>query len=70
MAPAGEEDTCIIVFSAGKPYEDIAFRVVDRDWDYSARGSVEGPSGRGFKSVFEKGVLSLHFGFKKVYYRK
>lgn len=70
MAPAGEEDTCIIVFSAGKPYEDLAFRIVDRDWDYSARGAADGPTGRGFKSVFEKGVLSLHFGFKKVYYRK
>jgi Conserved mid region of cactin/Cactus-binding C-terminus of cactin protein len=64
MAPAGEEDTCIIRFTSGPPYEDVAFRIVDRDWDYSAKAD------RGFKSTFEKGVLSLHFSFKKVYYRK
>ncbi|CAK7210312.1 hypothetical protein SCUCBS95973_000736 [Sporothrix curviconia] len=64
FAPAGEEDTCLIRFSAGPPYEDIAFRIVDREWDYSAKRE------RGFKSVFEKGILQLHFQFKKVYYRK
>lgn len=65
LAPAGEEDTCIIRFvSPGPPYEDVAFRIVDRDWDYSAKAE------RGFKSTFEGGVLSLHFSFKKVYYRK
>lgn len=30
FAPAGEEDTCLIRFIAGPPYEDIAFRIVDR----------------------------------------
>ena len=64
LAPAGEEDTCIIRFIAGPPYQDIAFRIVDRDWDYSAKHD------RGFKSTFEKGILTLHFSFKKVYYRK
>ncbi|KIW89845.1 uncharacterized protein Z519_09274 [Cladophialophora bantiana CBS 173.52] len=64
MAPAGEEDTCIIRFMSGPPYEDIAFRIVDRDWDYSAKHD------RGFKSTFEKGVLTLHFTFKRVVYRK
>jgi hypothetical protein len=63
-APAGEEDTCIIRFMAGPPYEDVAFRIVDRDWDYSAKHD------RGFRSTFEKGVLSLHFSFKRVMYRK
>ena len=64
MAPAGEEDTCIIRFMSGPPYEDVAFRIVDRDWDYSAKHE------RGFRSTFEKGVLSLHFSFKRVMYRK
>ncbi len=64
MAPAGEEDTCIIRFMAGPPYEDIAFRIVDRDWDYSAKHD------RGFKSTFEKGILTLHFSFKRIVYRK
>ncbi|PSK60568.1 hypothetical protein B9Z65_718 [Elsinoe australis] len=64
FAPAGEEDTCIIRFVAGPPYEDVAFRIVDREWDYSAKRE------RGFKSSFDKGILQLHFQFKKIYYRK
>ena len=48
FAPAGEDDTCLIRFIAGPPYEDIAFRIVDREWDYSAKRE------RGFKSTFDK----------------
>jgi hypothetical protein len=48
FAPAGKEDTCLIRFIAGPPYEDIAFRIVDREWDYSAKKE------RGFKSSFDK----------------
>jgi hypothetical protein len=48
FAPAGEEDTCLIRFIAGPPYEDIAFRIVDKEWDYSAKRD------RGFKSSFDK----------------
>ncbi|KAH8679980.1 mid region of cactin-domain-containing protein [Tricladium varicosporioides] len=64
FAPAGEEDTCLIRFIAGPPYEDIAFRIVDKEWDYSAKRD------RGFRSSFDKGILQLHFQYKKVYYRK
>ncbi|GAB7350815.1 hypothetical protein MBLNU459_g1351t1 [Dothideomycetes sp. NU459] len=60
FAVAGEEDTCLIRFIAGPPYEDIAFRVQDREWDYSAKRD------RGFRSSFDKGILQLHFGFKKL----
>ena len=63
-APAGEDDTCIIRFDSGPPYETIAFRIIDRDWDYSAKHE------RGFKSRFENAILTLHFSFKKVFYRK
>jgi Cactus-binding C-terminus of cactin protein/Conserved mid region of cactin len=48
FAPAGEEDTCLIRFIAGPPYEDIAFRIVDKEWDYSAKRE------RGFRSSFDK----------------
>lgn len=48
FAAAGEEDTCLIRFIAGPPYEDIAFRIVDREWDYSAKKD------RGFRSSFDK----------------
>ncbi|KYK57488.1 hypothetical protein DCS_04498 [Drechmeria coniospora] len=64
FAPAGEEDTCLVIFIAGPPYEEIAFRVVDRPWDFSAKRD------RGFKSAFDKGILQLHFNFKKIFYRK
>ncbi|KAJ5551525.1 hypothetical protein N7461_006223 [Penicillium sp. DV-2018c] len=63
-AEAGEEDTCLIRFVAGPPYEDLAFRIVDKEWDYSAKRE------RGFKSTFDKGILQLHFQFKRIYYRK
>ncbi|ODM18917.1 hypothetical protein SI65_05534 [Aspergillus cristatus] len=64
FAQAGEEDTCLIRFMAGPPYEDIAFRIVDKEWDYSAKRE------RGFRTTFDKGILQLHFQFKRVYYRK
>lgn len=48
LAAAGEDDTCLIRFIAGPPYEDVAFRIVDREWDYSAKRD------RGFKSSFDK----------------
>ncbi|KAL6236579.1 hypothetical protein BDW75DRAFT_206410 [Aspergillus navahoensis] len=55
FAAAGEEDTCLIRFMAGPPYEDIAFRIVDKEWDYSAKRE------RGFKSTFEKVCLQNPF---------
>ncbi len=48
FAPAGEEDTCLIRFVSGPPYEDLAFRIVDKEWDYSAKRE------RGFRSSFDK----------------
>lgn len=48
FAPAGEEDTCLIRFISGPPYEDVAFRIVDKEWDYSAKRE------RGFRSSFDK----------------
>lgn len=48
FAPAGEDDTCLIRFIAGPPYQDIAFRIIDKEWDYSAKRE------RGFKSSFDK----------------
>lgn len=55
FAPAGEDDTCLIRFIAGPPYEDLAFRIVDKEWDYSAKRE------RGFKSSFEKVRLPLPY---------
>lgn len=61
FAEAGEEDTCLIRFMAGPPYEDIAFRIVDKEWDYSAKRE------RGFKSTFDKvRYIPLFFRTKKM----
>lgn len=59
---AGQDDTVLLRFSAGPPYEDIAFRIVNREWEYSHK--------RGFRNSFDRGVLQLHFNFKRLRYRK
>ncbi|KAJ7638564.1 cactus-binding C-terminus of cactin protein-domain-containing protein [Roridomyces roridus] len=58
----GNEDTVLLYFSAGPPYEDIAFRIVNREWEYSHK--------RGFRSSFDRGCLSLWFNFRRNFYRK
>jgi hypothetical protein len=58
FAPAGEEDTCLIRFISGPPYGDIAFRIVDREWDYSAKYE------RGFKSSFDKVGVSQRYNHR------
>ncbi|KAG0325958.1 hypothetical protein BGZ99_010331 [Dissophora globulifera] len=58
----GTNDTVLIMFRAGPPYEDIAFRIVNREWEHSHK--------RGYKSVFDRGVLQLHFNFKRQFYRR
>ncbi|WVO16315.1 hypothetical protein L204_103990 [Cryptococcus depauperatus] len=57
-----DPDTQIIVFTAGPPYEDIAFRIVRRPWEYSHR--------KGFRSTFDRGVLQLYLNFTRAFYRK
>ncbi|PPQ99899.1 hypothetical protein CVT24_009580 [Panaeolus cyanescens] len=58
----GNDETVLLHFSAGPPYEDIAFRIVNREWEYSHK--------RGFRSSFDRGCLSLWFNFKRSFYRK
>ncbi|KAF9221923.1 hypothetical protein BS17DRAFT_223956 [Gyrodon lividus] len=58
----GNEDTVLLHFSAGPPYEDIAFRIVNREWEFSHK--------RGFRSSFDRGCLSLWFNFRRNFYRK
>lgn len=50
-------DKLRILFKAGAPYEDIAFEIVNKEWDINERN--------GFKSVFDRGILHLYFNFKK-----
>ncbi|KAK3434859.1 hypothetical protein EUGRSUZ_D02277 [Eucalyptus grandis] len=55
-------ETCIIRFHAGPPYEDIAFRIVLKDWEYSNK--------KGFRCTFERGILQVYFNFKRYNYRR
>ncbi|KAK9061296.1 hypothetical protein SSX86_018476 [Deinandra increscens subsp. villosa] len=55
-------ETCIIRFHAGPPYEDIAFRIVNKEWEYSHK--------KGFKCTFERGILHVYINFKRHRYRR
>ncbi|KAK4057670.1 hypothetical protein OIO90_001318 [Microbotryomycetes sp. JL221] len=57
-----DDETATLLFSAGPPYEDIAFQVVNKPWERSHK--------RGFRSTFDRGVLQLHFNFQRQFYRK
>ncbi|KAF8702435.1 hypothetical protein HU200_032811 [Digitaria exilis] len=61
-----EEDggeTCVVRFHAGWPYEDVAFRIVNREWERSQKA--------GFRCTFdERGVLRLSFHFKRFFYKR
>lgn len=59
MKEPGNEDTVLLHFSAGPPYEDIAFRIVNREWEYSHKRLAITPkpnnfstSHRGFTGAF------------------
>ena len=52
----------ILRFHAGPPYEDIAFKVVNREWEYSCK--------HGFRSQFNCNIFQLWFHFKRNRYRK
>ncbi|KAJ2270482.1 hypothetical protein GGH14_005179, partial [Coemansia sp. RSA 370] len=56
------DETVVLRFTAGPPYEDVAFRIVSREWEYNRR--------RGFRNTFDRGVLQLHFRFKRHRYRR
>ena len=55
-------DMCIIRFESGAPYEDIAFKIINREWNTRQKGD--------FLNVFDKGVLKLYFKFKKFRYKR
>lgn len=57
-----DKEFCILKITAGPPYEDIAFKVLNKEWEYSNRYS--------FKSQFSQGIFQLWFQFKKYRYRR
>eukprot|EP00375_Theileria_parva_P000803 XP_763473.1 hypothetical protein [Theileria parva strain Muguga] len=57
-----KNETVLIRFIGGDPYRDIAFRVMNREWNTDPQ--------KGFKNFFDNGVLHLYFDFKKIKYRR
>ena len=55
-------DMCIIRFESGAPYEDVAFKILNREWNTRVKGD--------FLNVFDKGVLKLYFKFKRFRYKR
>lgn len=61
-ACADNKDFATLRFHAGPPYEDIAFKIVSREWEYSHR--------HGFRCQFANGIFQLWFHFKRYRYRR
>lgn len=55
-------DFAILKFHSGPPYEDVAFKIVNREWDISHR--------HGFRNQFQNGIYQLWFHFRKWKYRR
>lgn len=60
--PNGAKDFCILRFHGGPPYEDIAFKIVNREWEYAPRF--------GFRCHFQRGVFQLYFRYRRNRYRR
>jgi hypothetical protein len=59
---ADNADFAILKFHAGPPYEDIAFKIVNREWEFSYK--------RGFRCQFQNNIFQLWFHFKRYRYRR
>ncbi|XP_058837162.1 splicing factor Cactin [Topomyia yanbarensis] len=55
-------DFATLRFHAGPPYEDIAFKIVNREWEFSYK--------RGFRCQFHNNIFQLWFHFKRYRYRR
>ncbi|XP_014094437.1 splicing factor Cactin isoform X1 [Bactrocera oleae] len=55
-------DFAVLRFHAGPPYEDIAFKIVHREWEFSYK--------RGFRCQFHNNIFQLWFHFKRYRYRR
>ena len=59
----GDVDVDVVArFHSGPPYEDVAFKIINHEWEIGRKS--------GFKCVFERGVLQLYFNFKRHRYRR
>ena len=59
---ADNPDFSILRVHAGPPYEDIAFKIVNREWEFGYK--------RGYKCQFHNNIFQLWFHFKRLRYRR
>ena len=62
LEASDDPEFAVIRFHAGPPYEDVAFKVINREWLLGRKS--------GFRCIFERGVLQLHFNLKRRFYRR
>jgi len=62
LHPVENGEYCIMRVTAGPPYEDIAFKIVNREWEYGYK--------RGFRCQFHNNIFQLWFHFKRYRYRR
>nr|CAB3226592.1 cactin [Phallusia mammillata] len=55
-------DFAVLKFSSGPPYQDLAFKIVNREWEYSHK--------HGFRCQFINSIFQLWFHFKRYRYRR
>ncbi|KAL4237947.1 hypothetical protein ACF0H5_002657 [Mactra antiquata] len=55
-------DFAVLRFHAGPPYEDIAFKIVNKEWEHSYK--------RSFRCQFANNIMQLWFHFKRERYRR
>lgn len=58
----GNSDWVILRFKAGPPYLDVAFKIVNKEWERDSKF--------GYKAVFDRGVLRLYINFKRTRYKR
>merc|ERR1711962_255554 len=57
-----DKNFAVLRFKAGPPYEDIAFKIVNREWECAGR--------KGFRCQFNNKIFQLYFHFKRYRYRR
>jgi hypothetical protein len=63
LEAADSPEFALLRFHApGGPYEDVAFKILNKEWDVNRKS--------GFRCTFDRGVLQLHFNYKRAWYRR
>jgi hypothetical protein len=53
----------LLRFTAGPPYEDVVFKIINKEWDLDKRHG-------GFLCQFERGTLQLYFNLRRDRYKR